>query len=62
MDKNRTAGAKHEIKGAIRQLAGKVTCNDIKEQAGKAERELGKYQRKAGEESDAILDAAKKDA
>jgi uncharacterized protein YjbJ (UPF0337 family) len=61
MDKNRTAGAKHEIKGALKELAGKVTGNESKELAGKAERKLGKVQRKAGEASDEIRDTAKND-
>lgn len=61
MDKNRGAGAKHEVKGAIKELTGKVTGNDSKELAGKVEHELGTVQRKAGEAADEIRDAAKDD-
>ena len=35
MDKNRTEGTKHEIKGAVKELVGKVTGNRSKEIAGK---------------------------
>ena len=61
MDKNRTDGTKHEIKGAVKELVGKVTGNSSKELAGNLEKNLGKVQRKAGEASDEIRDAAKKD-
>jgi len=61
MDKNRTDGTKHEIKGAVKELVGKVTGNTSKEIAGNLEKNLGKVQRKAGEASDEIRDAAKKD-
>lgn len=61
MDKNRTSGAKHEVKGALKELAGKVTGNESKELAGNVENKLGKVQRKAGEAADEIRDAGKKD-
>jgi uncharacterized protein YjbJ (UPF0337 family) len=61
MDDNRTIGARHEVKGAIKELVGKVTGNDSKELAGNVEKNLGKVQRKAGEASDEIRDAAKRD-
>lgn len=61
MDKNRSAGAKREIKGAVKELIGKVTGNEPKELAGSVERKLGKVQQAAGEASDEIRDAAKKD-
>jgi uncharacterized protein YjbJ (UPF0337 family) len=61
MDKNRTAGAKHEMKGAVKELIGKVTGNESKELAGSVERKLGKVQKAAGEASDEIREAAKKD-
>jgi uncharacterized protein YjbJ (UPF0337 family) len=60
MDKNRTAGAKHKLKGAAKELLGKVTGNESKEAAGKLERRLGNVQEAAGEASDEIRDAAKK--
>jgi uncharacterized protein YjbJ (UPF0337 family) len=61
MDDNRTQGAKREIKGAIKEVVGKVTGNDSKELAGNVEKNLGKVQRKAGEASDEIREAARKD-
>jgi uncharacterized protein YjbJ (UPF0337 family) len=60
MDKNRTAGAKHKLKGAAKELLGEVTGNESKEAAGKLERKLGNVQEAAGEASDEIRDAAKK--
>ena len=60
MDKNRTAGAKHELKGTVKEFIGKVTGNESKELAGSVERKLGKVQKAAGEASDEIRDAAKK--
>jgi uncharacterized protein YjbJ (UPF0337 family) len=60
MDKNRTAGAKHELKGTVKELIGKVTGNESKELAGSVERKLGKVQKAAGEAADEIRDAAKK--
>ena len=60
MDKNRTAGAKHKLKGSVKEFIGKVTGNESKEAAGKMERKLGKVQKAAGEASDEIRDAAKK--
>jgi uncharacterized protein YjbJ (UPF0337 family) len=61
MDKNRSKGAEHEIKGTVKELVGKLTGNDSKELAGNVEKNLGKVQRKAGEASDEIRDAARKD-
>lgn len=61
MDKNRSAGAEHQVKGAVKELVGKITGNESKELAGKIERKLGKVQQAAGEASDEIRDAAKKD-
>ena len=60
MDKNRTAGAKHKLKGTVKEFIGKVTGNGSKELAGKVERQLGAVQESAGEASDEIRDAAKK--
>jgi len=62
MDKNRKEGTKHEIKGAVKEMIGKATGNSSKELAGKVEKNLGKVQRKAGEASDEIRDAAAKDS
>jgi uncharacterized protein YjbJ (UPF0337 family) len=61
MDDNRIEGAKREIKGTAKELAGKITGNESKELAGNVEKNLGKVQRKAGEASDEIRDAARRD-
>jgi uncharacterized protein YjbJ (UPF0337 family) len=61
MDNNRAKGAKHEVKGAIKDLVGNVTGNYSKELAGNVEKNHGKVQRKAGEASDEIREAAKPD-
>ena len=60
MDKNRTAGAKREMKGAVKEFFGKITGNESKELAGSVERKLGKVQKAAGEASDEVRDAAQK--
>jgi uncharacterized protein YjbJ (UPF0337 family) len=62
MDKNRNLGTRHEIKGAVKEVIGKVTGNKSKEIAGNLEKNLGKVQKNAGEAADAIRDAAKKDS
>ncbi len=57
MDKNRTEGAKKQIKGTAKEIAGKLTGNEAKEVAGKLEKTEGKIQRKVGEAADEIRDA-----
>jgi uncharacterized protein YjbJ (UPF0337 family) len=37
MDKNRTEGTKHEVKGTVKEGIGKVTGNKSKEAAGNIE-------------------------
>jgi uncharacterized protein YjbJ (UPF0337 family) len=57
MDKDRVKGAAHEVKGAVKEAAGKVT-GDTKTQAeGKAEKVGGKVQNAAGGAKDAVRDA-----
>jgi uncharacterized protein YjbJ (UPF0337 family) len=51
MDKNRTEGAKHEIKGSVKEVVG-VTGNKVKEAKGNAEKNIGKVQKAAGESID----------
>jgi uncharacterized protein YjbJ (UPF0337 family) len=60
MDKNRTAGTKHEIKGAIKELVGKVTGDRVKEAKGNAEKNIGKVQNAAGVAIDKARNADKK--
>ena len=55
MDKNRTEGIKHEIKGAVKETVGKVTGNEELEAEGKLDQ--GKSGVKQAGES--VKDAAK---
>lgn len=52
MDKNRTEGTKHEVKGAIKEGIGKVTGQPAKEAAGNIEKNAGKIQKEIGKEHD----------
>ena len=60
MDKNRTEGTKHEIKGAVKEGVGKLTGNKTKEVAGNIEKNAGKVQKEVGKAADAKRDAAKR--
>ena len=60
MDKDRIAGAAHQIKGAVKETIGKIT-GDAKTQAeGVAEKTAGKVQNVVGGGKDAIRNAVKK--
>ncbi|MBB3228494.1 uncharacterized protein YjbJ (UPF0337 family) [Luteibacter sp. Sphag1AF] len=59
MDKNRTEGMKHEVKGAIKEGVGKVTGNTAKQAAGNIEKNAGKVQNEVGKQADAMRDADK---
>jgi uncharacterized protein YjbJ (UPF0337 family) len=52
MDKNRTEGTKHEIKGAVKEGVGKVTGNPIREAEGKIEKHAGKAEKEYGKAKD----------
>ena len=52
MDKNRTEGAKHEFKGTVKEVAGKITGNKSREVAGNIEKNVGKVQKHLGEAAD----------
>ena len=52
MDANRTEGLKHEIKGKVKEVAGKITGNKPKEIAGNIEKNLGKAQNTVGQAID----------
>lgn len=52
MDKNRSEGAKHQIKGAIKEGIGKVTGNVGKQFAGNLEKNAGKVQNAVGKTAD----------
>jgi uncharacterized protein YjbJ (UPF0337 family) len=52
MDHNRVEGTKHEVKGAVKEVAGKVTGDKWQEAKGAVEKNVGKVQKKVGEASD----------
>ncbi|TLU71830.1 CsbD family protein [Lichenicoccus roseus] len=58
MDKDRTTGVGHQVKGAIKEGVGKITGNDQLETEGKAERVGGKVQEGVGKGKDTLRDAA----
>jgi uncharacterized protein YjbJ (UPF0337 family) len=47
--KDQSAGKLHELKGKVKEIAGKVTGNPDLEDEGTAERITGKVQKKIGE-------------
>ena len=59
MDLDRIEGAGHEVKGAIKEAAGKVTGNKKDEVKGKVEKNVGTAQRESGEVKDDIRDMSK---
>jgi uncharacterized protein YjbJ (UPF0337 family) len=52
MDKNRIEGTKHEIKGGVKEAAGKVTGNHARELSGNLEKNAGKIQKEVGKAND----------
>jgi uncharacterized protein YjbJ (UPF0337 family) len=56
VDKNRTEGMKHEVKGSVKEVAGKITGNPAKEVAGNIEKNAGKVQREVGKATDRARD------
>ena len=60
MDKNRTEGLKHEVKGAVKEVAGKVTGNKLREAKGNLEKNAGKVQNAVGKSADKARDEIKK--
>jgi len=58
MDKDRTTGVGHQIKGALKEGAGKLTGNEKLEAEGTAEKTGGKLQEGVGKGKDAVRDAA----
>lgn len=54
MDRNRVEGTKHEIKGAIKEAAGKMTGNKAQQMAGNMERNAGKAQKAMSKAADEV--------
>ena len=57
MDKDRTAGIGHQVKGSVKEAAGKVTGDKKLEAEGKGEKLGGKIQNAVGGAKDSIRDA-----
>lgn len=59
VDKDRVDGAGKQIKGNVKEAAGKVTGNDRLEKEGKVDKAAGKVQGKVGETKDKARNALK---
>jgi uncharacterized protein YjbJ (UPF0337 family) len=59
MDKNRIEGAAKELKGTIKEVAGKLTGNRKLEAEGKVDKVAGEVQNTVGKGKDAVRDALK---
>ena len=62
MDKDRKEGLKLEVKGAAKQVAGKITGNKLREAEGNVEKNLGKIQNAAGKAADNARNQVKKNS
>ena len=60
MDSDRIKGAAHQVKGAVKEAAGKVTGDSKTEAEGAAERTAGKVQNAVGGMKDSAREALKK--
>ena len=59
MDKDRIDGAGKQVKGAIKDAAGKVTGDRKLQAEGKADKVVGKVQSEVGKAKDEVRSAAK---
>jgi uncharacterized protein YjbJ (UPF0337 family) len=59
MDKDRSAGIGHQVKGSVKEAAGKVTGDKKLEAEGKGEKVGGKIQNATGGAKDSVRDATK---
>ncbi|SEE16038.1 Uncharacterized conserved protein YjbJ, UPF0337 family [Rhizobiales bacterium GAS188] len=60
MDTDRITGATKEAKGAIKEMAGKITGNEKLKAEGKADKIAGKVQNAFGQAKDNLRDAVKR--
>jgi uncharacterized protein YjbJ (UPF0337 family) len=60
MDKDRIAGAAHEIKGTVKEAVGKAVGDDKLQSDGKAEQTAGKIQNAFGGIKDTVREIVKK--
>jgi uncharacterized protein YjbJ (UPF0337 family) len=54
MDKDRIEGVGHQVKGAVKEVAGKVTGDTKTEAEGKVEKAAGKVQNTVGGVKDSL--------
>ncbi len=59
MDKDRIEGAAHQVKGSVKEAAGKLTGDSKLEAEGKAEKAAGKVQNAVGGIKDTVREANK---
>jgi uncharacterized protein YjbJ (UPF0337 family) len=60
MDKDRVEGVGHQVKGGVKEMAGKVTGDKKLEAEGTTEKAAGKVQNAVGGAKDSVRDALKK--
>ena len=60
MDKDRIAGAAHEVKGSVKEAVGKAVGDAKLQSDGKAEQTAGKIQNAVGGVKDAVREIVKK--
>jgi len=60
MDKDRVEGAGKQAKGAMKDVAGKVTGDSKMQAEGKADKAEGKVQNAVGGAKDSVRDAVRK--
>ena len=58
MDEDRMAGIGHQIKGTLKEAAGKVTGDEKLKAEGKVEKAGGQVQEGVGKGKDAVRDVA----
>jgi uncharacterized protein YjbJ (UPF0337 family) len=59
VDKDRSAGIGHQVKGSVKEAAGKLTGDKKLEAEGKGEKVGGKIQNAVGGAKDSVRDATK---
>jgi uncharacterized protein YjbJ (UPF0337 family) len=57
MDKDRVEGVGHQVKGAVKEAAGKVTGDSKLQAEGKTEKAAGKVQNAIGGAKDSVREA-----
>lgn len=60
MDKDRVAGAAHELKGSVKEAAGKAIGDAKLQSDGKGEKTAGKIQNAVGSVKDTVRNIFKK--